>query len=150
MEGDLDELIAALVSEHQAELLASLGDADMSDMTARADTVAALLRASALPPLEARILLGHALGWRRTELITRADQPLDSAQAAAWRTLEARRMAGEAGSRSWSVRGEFYGLEFEVTPHVLDSPAGNRVAGRNRACRDRRSRPPARAGSRHR
>jgi peptide chain release factor 1 len=27
MEGDLDELIAALVSEHQAELLASLGDA---------------------------------------------------------------------------------------------------------------------------
>ncbi|MFP3555805.1 peptide chain release factor 1 [Paraburkholderia sp. SIMBA_049] len=28
MEGDLDELIAALVSEHQAELLASLGDAD--------------------------------------------------------------------------------------------------------------------------
>ena len=28
MDGDLDELIAALVSEHQAELLASLGDAD--------------------------------------------------------------------------------------------------------------------------
>jgi peptide chain release factor 1 len=28
MDGDLDELIAALVSEHQAELLASLGDTD--------------------------------------------------------------------------------------------------------------------------
>jgi peptide chain release factor 1 len=28
MDGDLDELIGALVSEHQAELLASLGDAD--------------------------------------------------------------------------------------------------------------------------
>jgi peptide chain release factor 1 len=28
MDGDLDDLIAALVSEHQAELLASLGDAD--------------------------------------------------------------------------------------------------------------------------
>ncbi|ASL44417.1 Peptide chain release factor 1 [Burkholderia sp. AD24] len=28
MDGDLDELIAALVSEHQAELLASLGDSD--------------------------------------------------------------------------------------------------------------------------
>ena len=28
MDGDLDELISALVSEHQAELLASLGDAD--------------------------------------------------------------------------------------------------------------------------
>ena len=28
MDGDLDELISALVSEHQTELLASLGDAD--------------------------------------------------------------------------------------------------------------------------
>ena len=28
MDGDLDELIATLVSEHQAELIASLGDAD--------------------------------------------------------------------------------------------------------------------------
>ena len=28
MDGDLDELIGALVSEHQAELLASLGDTD--------------------------------------------------------------------------------------------------------------------------
>jgi peptide chain release factor 1 len=28
MDGDLDELIGALVSEHQAELLAALGDAE--------------------------------------------------------------------------------------------------------------------------
>lgn len=28
MDGDLDELISALVTEHQAELLASLGDTD--------------------------------------------------------------------------------------------------------------------------
>jgi peptide chain release factor 1 len=28
MDGDLDELIAALVSEHQAELLAALGEAE--------------------------------------------------------------------------------------------------------------------------
>ena len=38
------------------------------------DTVAALLRASPLAPLEARILLAHVLGWRRTELITRSDE----------------------------------------------------------------------------
>ncbi len=28
MDGDIDELVAALVSEHQAELLAALGDSE--------------------------------------------------------------------------------------------------------------------------
>jgi release factor glutamine methyltransferase len=81
-------------------------------------TVAALLRASSLPALEARILLGHALGWRRTELITRAEEPLDAAQVALWYRLEARRVAGEPVAQLVGAR-EFYGLEFEVTPHVL-------------------------------
>jgi release factor glutamine methyltransferase len=83
-----------------------------------AATVAELLRASALPPLEARILLGHALGWRRTELITRADQTLAAEAVAAWRALEARRAAGEPVAQLVGAR-EFYGLDFEVTPHVL-------------------------------
>ncbi|MFC0402253.1 peptide chain release factor N(5)-glutamine methyltransferase [Paraburkholderia rhizosphaerae] len=87
-------------------------------MTAASDTVAALLRTSALPPLEARILLGHALGWRRTELIMRADQPLDAERVALWRELEARRLAGEPVAQLVGAR-EFYGLEFDVTPHVL-------------------------------
>ncbi|CAB3759585.1 peptide chain release factor N(5)-glutamine methyltransferase [Paraburkholderia humisilvae] len=82
------------------------------------DTVAALLRASALPALEARMLLGHALGWRRTELITRAHEPLDAAPVARWRALEARRVAGEPVAQLVGAR-EFFGLEFEVTPHVL-------------------------------
>ena len=41
-------------------------------------TPAALLRASPLPPLEARILLTHVLGWRHTQLITRSEDALDS------------------------------------------------------------------------
>lgn len=81
-------------------------------------TVAALLRASALPALEARILLGHVLGWRRTELITRAEEPLDAAKVAFWHEFEARRVAGEPIAQLVGAR-EFYGLEFEVTPHVL-------------------------------
>ncbi|WP_207003504.1 peptide chain release factor N(5)-glutamine methyltransferase [Trinickia mobilis] len=81
-------------------------------------TAASLLRASALPALEARILLTHALGWRRTELITRGDEPLSDAACAQYRALEARRAAGEPIAQIVGAR-EFFGLEFEVTPHVL-------------------------------
>ncbi|MEQ5839919.1 peptide chain release factor N(5)-glutamine methyltransferase [Paraburkholderia acidicola] len=82
------------------------------------DTVAALLRASPLAPLEARILLGHVLGWRRTELITRSDEPLDAAPVARFRALEARRVTGEPVAQLIGSR-EFFGLDFEVTPDVL-------------------------------
>ncbi|SEK11828.1 peptide chain release factor N(5)-glutamine methyltransferase [Paraburkholderia diazotrophica] len=83
-----------------------------------ADTVATLLRASPLPALEARILLGHPLGWRRTELITRADDALDPLNVAAFRELEARRVAGEPIAQLIGSR-EFFGLDFEVTRDVL-------------------------------
>ncbi|MGF6758385.1 peptide chain release factor N(5)-glutamine methyltransferase [Paraburkholderia sp. GAS42] len=82
------------------------------------DTVAALLRASPLPALEARILLGHVLRWRRTELITRSDEPLDAALVALYRALETRRVAGEPVAQLIGAR-EFFGLEFDVTPDVL-------------------------------
>jgi release factor glutamine methyltransferase len=81
-------------------------------------TVGDLLRASPLAAIDARVLLGHALGWRRTELITRADEPLDPRAVDAFRTLEARRIAGEPIAQIVGVR-EFYGLDFEVTPDVL-------------------------------
>lgn len=81
-------------------------------------TVSALLRTSPLPALEARMLLCHALGWRRTELITRDDEPLDAGAVAAFQGLEARRAAGEPIAQLVGVR-EFYGLAFEVTPDVL-------------------------------
>lgn len=81
-------------------------------------TASALLRASPLPALEARVLLAHALGWPRTALITRGDEPLDAGALAAFRSLQARRVAGEPIAQIVGMR-EFYGLRFEVTPDVL-------------------------------
>jgi release factor glutamine methyltransferase len=82
------------------------------------NNVAALLRASPLPSLEARILLGHVLGWRRTELITRSDESLDAELVARFQAFEARRVAGEPVAQLIGAR-EFFGLDFEVTPDVL-------------------------------
>jgi release factor glutamine methyltransferase len=82
------------------------------------ENVAMLLRASPLPVFEARILLAHALGWRRTELITRSDEPLDATLVTRYRELETRRVAGEPVAQLVGVR-EFFGLDFEVTPDVL-------------------------------
>ena len=81
-------------------------------------TPAALLRASPLPPLEARILLTHVLGWRHTQLITRNDEALDSAVVERYRALETRRVAGEPVAQLVGAR-EFFGLDLEVTPDVL-------------------------------
>ena len=81
-------------------------------------TPTALLRASPLPPLEARILLTHVLGWRHTQLITRSDEALDSTVVERYRALEARRVAGEPVAQLVGAR-EFFGLDLEVTPDVL-------------------------------
>ncbi|WP_168795358.1 peptide chain release factor N(5)-glutamine methyltransferase [Paraburkholderia aromaticivorans] len=81
-------------------------------------TPAALLRASPLRPLEARILLTHVLGWRPTQLITRSDEALDTEFVERYQALEARRVAGEPVAQLVGAR-EFFGLDFEVTPHVL-------------------------------
>lgn len=83
-----------------------------------ANTVAALLRASPLPSLETRMLLTHVLGWRNTQLITRSDEPLDSALVVRYQALEARRAAGEPVAQLVGAR-EFFGLDFDVTPDVL-------------------------------
>lgn len=79
---------------------------------------AALLRACALPPLEARILLMHVLGWRRTELITRDRETLPQDAVARFEALAARRSNGEPIAQL-SGKREFFGLEFDVTPDVL-------------------------------
>lgn len=81
-------------------------------------TAEALLRATPLPALEARILLMYVLGWRRTELITRGDEALDATRVDAYRALEARRVRGEPIAQLVGAR-EFYGLDFDVTPDVL-------------------------------
>ncbi|CAH2804280.1 MAG: Peptide chain release factor N(5)-glutamine methyltransferase (EC [uncultured Caballeronia sp.] len=81
-------------------------------------TAAELLRASLLPQLEARILLTHVLGWRRTELITRDREPLDADAVARFEALAARRLNGEPIAQLTGKR-EFFGLDFDVTPDVL-------------------------------
>lgn len=91
----------------------------MSSATpATPNTPAALLRASPLPPLEARILLTHVLGWRPTQLITRSGEALSDEFVERYQALEARRVAGEPVAQLVGAR-EFFGLDFEVTPHVL-------------------------------
>ena len=87
-------------------------------MSLPAVTADTLLRASPLPALEARTLLMHVLGWRRTELITRGERPLEAAQIDTYRALEARRAQGEPIAQLVGTR-EFYGLDFDVTPDVL-------------------------------
>ncbi|RQS04854.1 peptide chain release factor N(5)-glutamine methyltransferase [Burkholderia sp. Bp9002] len=77
-----------------------------------------LLRASPLDPVDARVLLAHALGWTRTQLITRGDEPLDAAAVERYRQLEARRAAGEPVAQLVGLR-EFFGRPFDVTPDVL-------------------------------
>lgn len=67
---------------------------------------------------EARLLLRQVLGCDEAWLIAHGEAPLSAAQAAQYRGLCARRIAGEpvayiSGSR------EFYGREFAVNPAVL-------------------------------
>ncbi|KXV04747.1 protein-(glutamine-N5) methyltransferase, release factor-specific [Caballeronia megalochromosomata] len=81
-------------------------------------TAADLLRTAGLPQLEARILLMHVLGWRRTELITRDGEALEHDAIARFEALAARRLNGEPIAQLTGKR-EFFGLEFDVTPDVL-------------------------------
>ncbi|AKM32680.1 protein-(glutamine-N5) methyltransferase, release factor-specific [Pandoraea faecigallinarum] len=77
-----------------------------------------MLREPGLPPMESRILLSHVLGWTRTQLITRDREPLAPETVAAYRTLHARRVAGEPIAYLTGTR-EFFGLTLNVSPSVL-------------------------------
>ncbi|WP_296951670.1 peptide chain release factor N(5)-glutamine methyltransferase [uncultured Massilia sp.] len=88
-------------------------------MTVRAGTpLGAALAALPLDPLENRILLCHATGLSRVQLITRADQPLGADEAARLDALVARRLHGEPIAYIVGKR-EFFGLDFEVGAAVL-------------------------------
>ncbi len=84
-----------------------------------ADSISAAL---ALDPrearLEAQILLGKSLGRSRAWLIAHDRDPLTPPQAAAFRELLGRRLAGEPVAYILGER-EFYGMAFKVTPAVL-------------------------------
>jgi release factor glutamine methyltransferase len=71
-----------------------------------------------LDPLENRILLCHATGLSRVQLITRADQALSEAEAERLSELVRRRLAGEPIAYIVGQR-EFFGLDFAVSEAVL-------------------------------
>ncbi|MFZ6649372.1 peptide chain release factor N(5)-glutamine methyltransferase [Undibacterium sp. TJN25] len=81
-------------------------------------TIAACEAASPLDKLETRILMMHALGLTRIQLITRSEQVLAAEQLNALQNLIQRRVAGEPIAYITGER-EFYGLSFTVTPDVL-------------------------------
>lgn len=81
-------------------------------------TIGAWLRNAQLPSLEARILLTHALGLTRVQLITQSERTLTAREADQLAMLAQRRIDGEPIAYIVGTR-EFYGLEFEVTPAVL-------------------------------
>jgi len=70
------------------------------------------------PELDARVLVGHALGLDHAALAATAERPLSGAEAAALMGLAARRLAGEPVARIVGTK-EFWGLEFRLTPATL-------------------------------
>ena len=81
-------------------------------------TLGAFLKATPLDALEARILVMHALGLSRTQLITQSERLLTPGEITSVSALINRRIAGEPIAYIVGHR-EFYGLSFEVTPDVL-------------------------------
>jgi len=80
--------------------------------------IAAVQAGLPLDPLENRILLCHATGLSRVQLITQGDRPLSSDEAARLDALVARRLRGEPIAYIVGRR-EFFGLDFQVGPAVL-------------------------------
>jgi release factor glutamine methyltransferase len=82
--------------------------------------LAARFRAGAIdsPELDARLIIGHALGIDHASLVRDGERRLGCADIAGIEALAERRRAGEPVARITGVK-EFWGLPFEVTPAVL-------------------------------
>jgi release factor glutamine methyltransferase len=82
--------------------------------------VAQALRDAAIeaPELDARILVGHAVGLDHTGLAAAATRPLTATEAQTLAALVTRRLAHEPVARIVGVR-EFWGLPFRLTPNTL-------------------------------
>jgi release factor glutamine methyltransferase len=83
-------------------------------------TVASALRDAAVrvDASEARLLLGHALGVPRSQLVAHPERTLDDSSHDRFSALVARRAAGEPVAYIVGER-EFWGLALRVTPAVL-------------------------------
>ncbi|WP_425608254.1 peptide chain release factor N(5)-glutamine methyltransferase [Thermomonas flagellata] len=90
------------------------------DEDAMPATVAELLRiqADAIDPVDRRRLLAHALGQSASWLYAHADAIVAAPVAAAYRTLLARRQAGEPVAYLTGRQG-FWSLDLEVGPATL-------------------------------
>lgn len=81
-------------------------------------TALAEARAAGLSLLDATLLLGHLLGWSRTQLIAHDERLLAAAEVEAWRARLARRRNGEPVAYILGEK-EFHGLVFEMSRDVL-------------------------------
>ncbi|MCO5145617.1 MAG: peptide chain release factor N(5)-glutamine methyltransferase [Aquamicrobium sp.] len=96
--------------------------------------------------LDARLIVEHAAGASRTDLVTDSGRPIGHAQVEAARTMLARRLAGEPVHRILGSR-EFYGLRLALSAGTLEPrpdtealveaalPFARRAADRHGACR---------------
>jgi release factor glutamine methyltransferase len=71
-----------------------------------------------MPELDARILVGHALGLGLTDLICAGERELDAGEIARIEILAARRLRREPVARITGTK-EFWGLPFNITADVL-------------------------------
>lgn len=86
--------------------------------SAAVPSLSSLLAERWLDPLERRLLLAHATGLSRIELITRAHAAPTPEQIRRYREFVGRRMEGEPIAYLTGTR-EFYGRPFRTTPDVL-------------------------------
>jgi len=87
-----------------------------------ANTIAALLESTRLNKTDAKVLLGHLinqyLGWPRSALLTKDQEPLPHELITAWKSLESQRSSGVPVAYLTGVKG-FHGIELKVNEAVL-------------------------------
>ena len=87
-----------------------------------ANTIAALLERTPLNKTDAKALLGYLLdkhlGWPRSALISRDQEPLPDELLIAWKSLEAQRASGVPVAYLTGMKG-FHGIELKVNKAVL-------------------------------
>lgn len=88
------------------------------DGTRRALTAAFKAHGIDSPELDARLLIGHALGLDLTGLIVAAARTLSAEEATMIDAMVQRRMAGEPIARILGHK-EFWGLSFDLSPATL-------------------------------
>ncbi|HLN08981.1 MAG TPA: methyltransferase domain-containing protein, partial [Xanthobacteraceae bacterium] len=70
------------------------------------------------PDLDARVLIGHALGLDHAGLVAASERTLDAEEHARVMAMAARHLAGEPVARITGVK-EFWGLPLALAPAVL-------------------------------